>query len=81
MAEIIDSEVYGYIVKHNSKLWQTPNGKFFWTTSAAAKNSFGCHWYPPFTTPPLKFNEVQKLKALEKKKIEVLRVKLVAEVV
>jgi len=80
MAEIIDSEIYGYIVKHDGKLWQTPNGKFFFVSSAAAKNAFGCHWYP-FTTPPLKFNEVQKLKALEKKKIEVLRVKIVAEVV
>ncbi len=43
---MINSDIQGWIVEYpKGQMWKTPSGKFFWGTSAAAKNAFSCHDY------------------------------------
>ncbi len=80
---MLDSDIKGWVVEYpEGKMWKTPSGKFFWGTSAAAKNAFSCHdyYWLPKEAASLGYYEKKKItEEIKKTKAKFIQVKLRAE--
>lgn len=80
---MIDSDIKGWIVEYpKGRMWKTPSGKFFWTTSGAAKNAFSCHewaWLPAEYGKLGYYDRKKKVAEIRKSDADFLMVTLKAE--